>query len=73
MSLLFIQLIPGHFRESEARWIPRTVRAHSVKAVVSKLVGKSSEKDEEEHDQSPLALSCLHVDALNHQGKVCIR
>ena len=46
---------------------------HDVKAVVTKLNAESAEEDEEEHDQRPLALSGLHVEALSHQGEICSR
>lgn len=40
---------------------------------MTKLDGKTAEEDEEEHDQRPLGLSCLHVEAHGHEGEVCSR
>lgn len=37
---------------------------------MTELDGKSAEEDEEEHDQRPLTLSCLHVEALRHEAEV---
>lgn len=65
--------MPGHLGVFQVHWSPGVVCAHCAEAAVPKLDGKSADEEEEEHDQRPLTLSRLSVEALSHQGEVCVR
>lgn len=66
--LQLVLLVPAHLRV--CFWRARVVRAHRVEAAVTKLNSKSGEEGKEEHDQRPLASSCVHVEALSNQGEI---
>lgn len=74
-SLQFFHTGPGHVREGFCcvDGISSVFSALHVEAIVTEFDCKSAEEDEEEHDEHPLASSCVHVEPLRHQGEVCSR
>lgn len=43
---------------------------HNLEVVVAKLYAKRADVDEKEHNQSPLAARCMHVEATEHEREV---
>lgn len=43
---------------------------HDVKVIVAKFYEKRADEDEKEHNQSPLAARCMHVETLGHEREV---